>query len=279
MTKELLEAMVKERGGNIFWVIMISLAVVGLFYLGLWGYAENNFRAITVSMIFATMLIFSVAFLGKNLFLTKETLAQSCTAFWAGALLWGGIAWLAQSPAGSILTMFTITPQTMLSSVAQQMPAFWQAYILSWSAATVEELMFLLTIPLLVFIMLKGIAKYFPIFENMAAQITIAIIISSLTFAFFHTGQAMFISFVIAAMVFRGIQLGLYWGDTFWDIVPFTAMLGAFAVGAHWANNIFSFGLQSFLNIMMSEPFGWVLLGVLALFIIIPITAALKGEW
>lgn len=275
----MLEAVAAERGGNVFWIIMIALAVVGLFYLALWGYAENNFRAITVAIIFAMMLIFSVAFLGKNLFVAEATFARTLTAFWGGVFLWGAIAWLAQAQPGSILTMFTITPQTMLSSVAQQLPVFWNSFITIWMAPVIEELTFLLTIPVLVFLAMRGIGKYFSLMSNKAVQMAAVIIISSLTFAFFHTGQAMFVSFVIAAMIFRGIQLGLYWGDTFWDIVPFTTILGSFAVGAHFINNAAAMGLQSFLNIMMSEPFGWVLLGVLALFIIIPITAALKGEW
>lgn len=270
--------MSKEYPSGAFWLIFILISIIGLFYLQLFGFYENNFRAITVGGIFIMMLAISLIIIGKPLFTAKETFPQMCVSFWLGFGLWGAISWIAQLQPKSIFAFFSIEPQAMLSSVAQQMPMFWNFFVTVWTASFIEEAFFLLTIPVLIFLVMNQLGKFVSVLGNKVLQMTLVIIISSLTFAFFHTGQVMFIGFVIAAIVFRGIQLGLYWGDAFWDVIPFTAILASFATAAHLINNWMAFGFMNGLNIMFSEPFGWVLLGVLGIFAIVPIAYYLGGD-
>ena len=115
------------------------------------------------------------------------------------------------------------------------------------------------------------IGKKYAFFKNPVFQIVVIIILTGVTFAFFHVGK-LFLSFLVAAFIFRAIQVFFIIGDAKLNFLPFITLLPAFAVGSHIGNNMGAFGIAETVQLLNTNfvSVGWI---VYALLIVLFISA------
>lgn len=264
--------MVNElRSGSVFWIVFILLAFTGLFYLGIWGFFQNSMKAIALSTIFGMVLIFGIVATKFEIFTYEMNFFKSCAAFTAGFFIWFLIVTIIKSLQSNQTALYSIFSAAQLQKsglfavIAGELPVFWDYVVNNLTIPVVEELFWLITLPVLLIMVFDNLSGKISWMESKVFRITAILIVCGVSFAFFHIGKVALIGFMISAIIFRSILLIIYWGDRYWNLFPFTAMLASFAVGAHIGNNIADTGLTNFIVVMQSQALGWFLMALFAL--------------
>jgi len=254
-----------KQSGLIWWMIIISISIISLLYLDVWAFYNMNMKAFVSSTIFMLFIIIPFVFEMKKYLIPEGISFQKCAISYSLGLiissLIGVLANIRQT--ASIFSMFTITTQQLLSQVSSQLPLFWSKFIDTQGASTAEELIFMIAAPVILFSILNYIGKQtrLTFLSDARVQIPIVIAVVAPMFALFHVGNAVLVTFIISAIAFRAILLGLVWGDIKENLVPFLLIAPAFAVGFHQGNNIMATGgWSSFVSVMLTNPFGYAVL-------------------
>jgi hypothetical protein len=244
---------------SVFYTIFLGIVVVGLVYLTVWGLHNNNIEALGSGVIFMMMLLtFAVIMalaknnmIGCNIDIPIESTFQT-SAFWFinGILLWTALAQFAivYGPEGQQQNIFAFKP---LDIAPADMPQFWKSFLSIISAPGVEESFFLITIPLIMFYILDKMN-----IDRTISLVTVGFTVAY-TFAVMHVGYATVTVFLLAAAMFRLIQIFLYWGDARANIFNTFDVALAFALGAHLGNNVITTtGYAATIAIFMTNPLG-----------------------
>lgn len=270
---------IKESGAH-FWILLFLVSVTGLLYMGVKGADTENVRMIAISLIFGFMLLASFVMIGKQLGEEKSTFNQLALFFWAGFLVWSLFKAGASYKSLSLFSSLTISPQNMMSALGQQMPPIWNYFVNVITAPIIEELFFLITLPLLLFAMFMPILMKLTKENKLASRglaLVIVCTILSVIFRIFHVGSmeaGLFSSFGIAAMLFRAVQIALFWGDSLLDAIPGTKFLASFGIGAHISNNFAEMGgVSTIFTLLITEPMGWVILAFISSLAIVPLVS------
>ncbi len=258
----------KGKTGIVFWAIMFLIASIGFLYMIVFSSSgEGNPQMFGVAVAFAFMLLFSFTISSKQILTDKTSFSTTIASFWAGLIIWGAIAFRGVNTPQSLFSSFSVPSQALLSTASQQMPPIWDFFIVGIAGPIAEEFLFLFALPLLLFVILYSVIK------NKFVLTGTVLIITTIAFRLFHVGYtgAFFTTLGIATMIFRSIQLGLFYGDQLFDVIPYINLVGSFALGAHIANNTVVYGLMNAFMLMISHPVGIVLLSILVIFAIVPI--------
>ncbi len=264
------------KGGIIFYISIVLLAAIGLLLMALQGRTQDNINMIVIALIFFSMLVFSFVVARKSLLNDQHSFTQVSGFFWLGFIVWGLISYFGSKKPQSIFSAFAIPEQGLLATVNSQLSPINNWFVTNISAPITEEIFFLLALPILLFSMLKNIIPGDE-WHHKLARLAIVVIVDSLLFALFHTGQVLFTltgltAFAIAAISFRAIQLTAKWGEDMFDLIKNTDILASAAIGSHFGNNFFSSGgLSTVFSLLIYEPLGWVLIVILALSLIVPL--------
>ncbi|MBU0924116.1 hypothetical protein KKG81_04465 [bacterium] len=271
----------ENKTGSVFWIIFILMAFVGLAYLSIWGFHNDSLKAIALGTIYMAILIFSIVATKLEVFTLEIDFLKSCSSFTVGFLLWFFIGATIKILGGeqtnflySAFSAVKLPTSNLLAAVSGELPIFWEYYINDVTVPVIEELFWLLAIPILLIMAMEALSDYDKLgwMGNKIFQFIIVVLVSSSTFAIFHVGSIQLLAFVIGAMIFRTTMLLMYWGDKYWDIIPFAVLLASFAVGAHTGNNISDSGLMNFILVMKQNFYGWFVMAILGLVGVLGIT-------
>ena len=254
----------QPTGGAAFWIILLLVSVIPIAYLSNWALHNDSIRAFVISAIlmFFILLTLSLDFF-KYLFPKGSSFSQNAFSLWLGIGL-GTLLYFISSR--SHFALFTIPKQQLLSQLSGQLPLFWDKYINTIGAAFTEEIMFLVSIPLVLFFILNWIGEKIELFKNPIFQTILVAAIVSPLFAIFHVGEAGLMSFFISAILFRSFLIISVQGDRLFNLIPFITLTVSFAVGFHMMNNVMvSGGISEFIKIMSSNIWGVVVLIFLSL--------------
>lgn len=272
----------EKNSGLMWWLALILISLIPLLWLDVWAFQNSNTKAFIVSTIFV-LFIFMPLIFGFKLSPKNTTFSQTAMSFVIGLLAASTIGIAADVSGGeqSIFSFFRVETQHLLSEVSAQLPTFWSKFTDTMGAPTAEEMLFLIAIPTALLLMLDLLAKNskFKLFENFWFKLVIISAITSPLFFYFHVGNIALISFMIAAIVFRTAILILVLGDMKEDLIPWLYLTPAFGVGFHMANNIMATGgWGSFITIMTTELFGWVVIGFIMFSIAVPIVNLVRSR-
>lgn len=256
-------------GALAFWLILIAVALVPLLWLQVWAYQNLNMKAFVVGNIFIIFIILTFAFdFNKHMYPEKSTFSQNALSFSLGCLLGTGLGWLT-SINQSLFGVFTVSQQYLLSEVTAQLPLFWSTFANTIGAPVAEEMLFLITIPVILFTVMHYAGTKIKLFKNPLLQVMVVAGVAGPLFAFFHVGNVALMGFIISAILFRVMAVVFVHGDVKSNILPVVTIIPSFGVGYHASNNIMaSGGWEFFVNTMMLEVFGWLVLIVFAVFFI-----------
>jgi len=251
---EFIEYTTRRIGTSVFWLLFTLIAVIGLFYMFLLNY--NTSAAIIYTLMLAVAWIVELTTIvnmwGKNNVKDYTVRGVGSAAF---GYVMGNLVFLLISLYG-----FSIGTSSILSieNVGQAIPKFWEFFIDVFTSGFIEESFWLLTIPLSLWIIFNGLEKPIPFLKPKAVKLGLIILISSLSFAFFHVSMQGSISFLISAMIFRALFVFFYWGDLEMNVVEWTAIPPSFMVGAHQMNNwLAKYGFMNGIHILVNDIFGW----------------------
>lgn len=256
---------------SVFWGLSILLVIIGMFYLGLHGFFNENIAEFFVFGITIMMLTVSIVLTQFNIFFLENNVTQSAQSFWIGFLAWFGIASAGSTGSGAItsaLDSITIKSSILFSTISGQIPADWNFFLNNVVNPIVEEAFFAVALPLFIIGILEGLSKTSPVLrplKNPALQVVILLLTIPVAFAVFHVGKFVY-TFIIAAIMFRMIFISLLWGDLKFNIIPFVIILPSFLVGSHMGNNFGTQGIGEALNFLFTSTPGLMTLGVFIIF-------------
>jgi len=250
----------KLGGGGIFLLICVLVSLIPLLWLSIFGFQTQNLQAIIIAFIFFSFLILPFSFdFVKFTLKSGESYGAAAFSFTLGAVLAVALNWqsaFAGFGGGGGMSVFSVQLNYLLSSISGTLPNFWNIFANSFGAAVAEEMLFLITLPIAVFLILDYAGKSVEILKNKYLQIGAAIAVSAPLFAFFHVGNLALTGFIISAIIFRSFLIGMVYGDSKTEIIPYVALVPAFAISFHVFNNFSFFGLFNVFQAFIAEPFG-----------------------
>jgi len=271
------------KSGSAFWLLFTLLAMSGLVYLGIWGFHNNNIKAIAISTIFSSLVIFSIVITKLEVFKIDIDFFKACASwFWGFAIFIGlGVATRALQGQSILYSLFSATHldrNRLFATISSELPFFWEKTINTITIPYAEEMFWLIGLPVGIMWLMNSLsnAKGLEFFENRIFQFFMIIIISGATFAAFHVGKVI-VGFIIAALVFRTILIIMTIGEQQFDFIKWFVVLYSFALGAHMGNNIADDGVMNFILIMQTNVYGWIILGIFALISIIGFLETIDG--
>jgi len=233
-------------GGSAFWIILILIALIGLSYLMIWSFHNDSIKGIVVSVIFVTLIISGILLSRFKIF-DLASWGDNAISFVIGFCVWAVLG--AVFGAQSILSVGT---NNLLATIASELPQLMETVLNVFIIPISEEIFWMVGIPFSIITIMNIIGKKYDFFKNLFFQMFIVILISSVTFAIFHVGK-FFITFIIAAMIFRTVMLVLVFGEYNWDILKGVNLVAGFSVGAHIANNLFDNGFSKTMLILSTS--------------------------
>jgi len=246
---------------SVFWVLMYFVSLTGLLWIAIWAYFNNSIRGAVIAIIFFMMLITSVVLSRRTLF-QSATWQQSATSFTFGFLIWSFLGSNTQS-------VLSVSQNTLFASISSELPEFLEFIMNSFVIPIAEESLWIIAIPdVLSFMMTRiaGAGKNWRWFNNKLLQVIVIAVVASVTFAVFHVGNLAFMSFIIAAVIFRTAMIFFVVGDQKMNLIPWVGLVPAFAVGAHVGNNLASYGIgKGFTLLVQNFAVGWVVFAIFAL--------------
>lgn len=280
----------KGYSGLVFWAIWLLLAISSLFYIGIWGYHNNNSKAIALTAIFGMILLFNVGTAITFLFYNKhkiidmnESYGKSCMWFTLGFFAWVIMIGIIRVSRGgsflySVFSTFELPKQSLFAGIVAQLPLFGERFVNGILIPFVEEGFWLIALIITLVWIFKSLSKVdgLSFFENPILQSILIVIISSGSFALFHVGNTGLIAFIISALIFRTLLIALVWGDLAFDYFKFATILPSVALGIHVGNNLSSDGIMNFLIIMSETWYGWLIILLFAQFFVFGIITLLS---
>lgn len=262
-------------------IIFNAIAVMLTLWLILWGRKNLNINAITVGTLIGIMALLSIiaAIALINNFKSK---AESSEDYYDNNIRIPNVMLVAGFITAAIMikisSSFSILSvlgkmdiASVLATFRNNLPQLYDFFITSVLLPVVEENLWMLVIPIMVFLVMAGIGRKFEFFNNQYFQLAVAIIVSGWTFMEFHVGQAS-IEFKIAAIIFRSFTIIILWGDTFFNLIPGVNVMPSFNYGFHIGNNwILQSGFLGGLAILSTSIYGWLFM----LFMLLIVVSAL----
>lgn len=254
---------------NVSWLIWSLLALVGILYLGFYGYNANSLVSIFVFSLFSIMFILAFIFSrGELLYNEADNFRASSAWFVIGFMFWYIINSIAAGTGASASLFQLLVPERffVLSTLAGDLPLFWSWFITNIVAPVVEEAFWMFGLPIGGFMVLERLGNYYPVMRNKFVQFGILMFAVTISFAFFHIAK-LTTAFILAAVMFRLILTGTYWADEQYKWIPAVTVVPSMGLGAHIGNNIAeSGGFGYMFEVLFNDPFG---LLVLLVFILI----------
>lgn len=246
------ETVTENIGGSIFWTPVLLTALAGTSLLSIWSFFNDNITAAILSFIFGILILSSVAFTRMEI-VSNGTWTQNSVSFMLGFILWGA---LVSMLGGAQNNIFSLSSNNLFATIASELPRNLEFLTSAFIIPIAEEAFWMIAIPSVVLFTTNKASDKLPFMGNPYLQLILILVISSLSFAFFHVGK-LFLWFLVAAVIFRSILIISVLGDMQFDWIPGIKLVASFALGAHIANNWFNFGFVDGLIIIGESFWTW----------------------
>jgi len=243
-----------EIGGSIFWILLSALTISWLSYLIIWSYTNNSIRGAIVSMIFFAMVISGIVFSKGEIF-NIGTWKENAISFTVGFGIWAFINGFFGTQ-----SILSVSQNHLFATISGDLPQFIDVLMNGIIVPISEEFFWMFAIPYSVISVLNIIGKKYEFFSRGYVQILITAIISSATFASFHVGKSALIYFLISAVIFRTLMIGLVFGEAKYDFIKKFSLVASFSVGAHIANNLIQGGFWNAMIILQQNTVIFIML-------------------
>jgi hypothetical protein len=272
--------------GSIFWLSLIAFSVFSFIYLGIKSVTvTNSILGVGVAVLFLSIIFFSMIFVGSSVLQNEKDITHSVLGFFAGFGLMAFIINFKNIFQFSILNVFSVnSKQGLMALLSTQLTPAEDFRLNVINVPVAEELLWLITIPILViFIMnITAKAKRLEFFENKWFQLLMVCLVSGLSFAFFHVGQLTggydkyVVGFLVSAFVFRTVLLLLYVGDGEDNIIKWADVTASFALGIHIANNWLYEGFIKGFQLLTQDFWGILFLTMLGIYTLIAVIGIVR---
>jgi len=251
-------------GGSSFWILLTLVAISSLVYLLIWSFFENSIRGAVVSIIFLGMILAS-SILSRLKVFDFSSWGDNTLSFTGGFWIWIGIAGFFGTQ-----SVLSVSSNQLFATISGELPQLVDFVVNTFLVPIAEELFWIVALPFAIISMLNNAGNKYEFFKNGIFQIAVTVLVGVTTFAYFHVGNVGFVSFIIAAMLFRTIMLVLVYGEQKYDILKGVNLVAGFSVGAHIANNLTNFGINKAFLLLQANflPVGlivYILMGFLFL--------------
>jgi hypothetical protein len=270
------------KSGSAFWFIIIGLSFSAFFYLGIWGFWNKNIQAIAISSIYMAAMAMSLLVSKGEILRLDINFKSSCLNWTIGFLIGTVVAAVGKMFAqgkGFTYALFAATSSSrsgLFAAVSAELPIFWTKFFDNIGVPAAEEIIFLIGLPVAIIWAMENIGEYYEFFQNKIFQFIAILAICTPFFGIYHVGEISDWVFIAAAMAFRTVLLTLYWTDREFDTFPFWKFVPALFLGWHMGHNINQDGLMNFIVVLQSEVFGWIVLALFAVFIIVALDKVLE---
>jgi hypothetical protein len=223
-------------GGSIFWILMVLISLTGLSYLLVWSFHNDSVKGVVVSVVFVTLIISGILLSRLKIF-DYASWGDNTLSFSIGFFIWFAVGKFFGPQ-----SILSISQNYLFASIASDLPQLIEIIMNVFIIPISEEIFWMFGIPFSLITIMTVIGEKYSLWKNLYLQMFVVIVVASVTFAIFHVGK-FFISFIIAAMLFRTIMIVLVYGDYNFNILKGVNLVAAFAVGAHIANNLIDVGI------------------------------------
>lgn len=246
--------------GNIFWILMILVALGTFVFFTIYAYQNENLRLFIISTLFAVMILTGVILSRLEAF-NGSSWGESTLAFLIGFVLWGfvGGGFFAQQ------SILSVTKNTLFSTISGELPLVIDFTFNTFLVPISEEIFWFMGLTYAIISILNIIGKSKPIFKNAFVQMAIILPLLGFTFAYFHVGRGGLTSFIISAIIFRVLLSAIVIGDQKFNWFKKINIGIAFALGAHIANNWLAYGFFRGITVMRTEPIILIIVSILML--------------
>lgn len=250
----------KKRGTSPYWLLLSLISVIGLPYMAVAGISFASAMVFVILFTFTMTVELSTIVNMWGSVNIKDYTVDSMEASAFGYLLGAGVFLILGSIGG-----FSMGVSSIFSVSAEGMTNFWYWFLNVFMAGFIEEAFWLLTVPIITWMLLSALGKHIEPLKNKYIKMTLIIIISSVSFALFHVNQAANMVFIISAIVFRSFFVLIYWGDMKLNLITFTAVPASFMVGAHQMHNwLATEGLMGGFSLLFENLFTFTAEGLLS---------------
>lgn len=245
----------KSIGGSVFWILIVLASIMSLSVLGFWGYQNQNIRVITISVMYAIMILFSIVFSIAFSLTKKDTFHLGTWRGNAISFSLGFIIWLLAGTFFGKQSFISLSTNHLLKDVVGVLPQFIEYIVQVILVPIAEELFWMFGIAFALFTILNIMGKRNKIFKNPLLQLVIIAVFGGVTFALFHIGNLALTSFLIGAFIFRAVMIVFVYGEQKYDWIKGITLLPSFAIGSHIANNLIQTGMSQFFVVVNSNFF------------------------
>jgi hypothetical protein len=264
-----------------FWMIeiVVMIAIPMLYMMNKATIVTDNPLMIAVGVLVMFFAFIGAVFL-REFKVRNVTFGLQCFAYWLGAVIATILLNVTNAfDATSKLSFLSMGPMHIMQSIRGSLSVFEDMWITTQAIPPAEELFFLIVIPMTIMLGLDTLSrqsKSLSILGSPMVQILLAIPPTALMFAYIHVGMAASMAFFMSAVVFRSIAVLVVYGDLKMNLIPVAMIVPAFMVGLHryWnINSVTNGNLSNYVSVMMSDPFGYLSLGVQLLYLLV------AGHW
>lgn len=253
-----------------FWIIVTGIAATGLAWMQnlarttgnqALASAANSFLILFFISIIVELMIF---IFHKHKFWGDREEGSSLGISFLFFYLFGA-GWLLLT---RLSNMTILSQNTILSQAGSSLTEFQAVFFNVFMAPTIEENFFRIALPILIFLLIRGVFNSFDVEQGGISKIVefaVAVVGSTAAFVVFHTGQIGNTSFSIQAAVFGGILSFVLLADIFFNTFEFITIVPAGLVGIHMVNNAAQYGIFNVINILMGETLGLVILAFMGI--------------
>lgn len=236
-----------------FWLLISLLALGSFVFLSISALQNDNLLlAITVLVMF---IIFISGLVLSGLKVEDDASWGSNTL----SMTLGFVAWTLWLELGNLGAQQSVIFQPLgqnhlFATISGELPLITEVVSNALLIPIAEEMFWAVGLSYTIIRVMNGFSKKYSFLGKPWLQILVVVIISGLSFAYFHVGSASLAGFVIAAIIFRTVLLVSVYADKYYDYIKWLGLTLAFTLGAHFANNIAQYGYSNTIAALQTEP-------------------------
>jgi len=256
-----------------FWGIWAMLITSSIIYIYIWNMEIQSVAIVNMLAIYSSLFLFGAVLSGFQMFKMKVSFVASCVWFTIGWWFQVFFKFLGRL-GGNNSFIFSVTSPDLIGnnifSVATTtvLPIFLDYFFNRVTIPVVEEMFFLFAIPYTIIKIFDSLANVdnFKFFGNPILKMFTILGVSISVFIGFHRNFNSDVGFVIGALVFRLLAMGLIWWDEIFNIIDiekdseikriFGAVAPSLSLGMHMSLNFMYTGMLTTIGVLASDGRG-----------------------
>jgi len=240
-----------NKSGVAFWIFTTLIAIGTFVYILIWSFQNNSAKGIAIGSIFLAMIFAGLIFalFSKQTLFDKSTWGDNSLSFTLGFVIWSLLGSIAS------LSVISLPKQYLFASISSELPQLLEFAVNGILVPIAEEVFWMIALPFSLIFIMNSLGKEDSFWRNKYFQIAVIMLIGATTFAYFHVGALALTGFIIIAMFFRSVMVVSVYADQEFNWLSRINLVPSFAIGAHMANNLSTYGWAQIKLIMFSNFF------------------------